>query len=189
VRLYRIFPYLASAAVDEPGGAFYLPPGGKNRADSPTGAYRCLYAGDDPSGAIAEAFGRFTIWDRDVLEANPAAPVLPGSRFALATYELRAGYDLCDLDDARRLVDLSLRPSEVVTRDRKVTQRWAQAIQAAGSHHGLAWWSYYDARWKSVAVWTIQALALLGTPRILKLTDDEVMKAATIIVRQIVAQR
>lgn len=179
---YRVFPYLASAAADEPGGALYVPPGGKNRADSPNGSYRCLYLGDSASGAIAESFGRFASWDRALIEADPALPTIAGTRFALAEYEIAES--ICDLDDARRLVDLRLRPSEVVTRDRSVTQRWASYLHASRRYSGVAWWSYYDAGWKSLAIWDVQRVRLLSSPRILTIADSDVVHAASIIIRQ-----
>lgn len=187
MKLYRVFPYLASADGDEPGGPFYRPLGGKNRADSPTlGVYRCLYAGDSAEGSIAEAFGRFNAWDADVIEANPAAPALPGSRFALATYELRNGAAIRNLDDARALLAEKLRPSEVVTRDRSVTQAWSAKIQSTRRYAGVSWWSYYDSAWQSVALWDISRLTLLDSPRVLRVFDNEVKSAAITIARRLI---
>ena len=180
---YRVFPYLPSAAADQPGGALYVPPGGKNRADSPNGSYRCLYLGDSASGSIAESFGRFATWDRTLIEAEPALPTLPGTRFALAEYEI--GENACDLDDAQQLVDLHLRPSDVVTRDRTVTQRWASLLHATGRYSGVAWWSYYDAGWKSLAIWDTRSITIASPPRVLSISDSDVLRAASIIVRRL----
>jgi RES domain len=190
VRLYRVFPYLASAAADQPGGAFFRPMGGKNRADSPTpGTYRCLYASDNPDGSIAEAFGRFDVWDSAVIEADPATPLLPGSRFALATYEISDTVALRSLDDARALLDQGLRPSQVVTRDRTVTQAWAARIQATMHFVGVGWWSYYDPTWQSIALWDIAHLTLIDAPRALSVRDANVRRAATAIVRRLDIRR
>ena len=148
MRLFRVIPYLASAASDEPGGVFFRPSGGKNRADAADGSYRCLYLGDSAEGATAEVFGRFDFWDEALSTADPATPLLPGSRFALITYELADAAQIRNLDDAHALLDESLRPSDVVTRNRDVTQAWAMRIHARSAYAGVSWWSYYDAGWQ-----------------------------------------
>jgi hypothetical protein len=188
VRFYRVFPYLRNAAPDDPGGVFFRPSGGKNRADSPVpGIYRCLYVGDSVEGSVAEAFGRFDMWDAAVIEADPAAPTLPGSRFALAAYDLPDAVGVRDLDDARTLLGEGLRPSQVVTRDRHITQAWSARIQATSLYAGVSWWSYYDSAWQSAALWDISALTVVGTPRPLSVTDAEVNSAARTIVRRLIA--
>lgn len=188
MRFYRVFPHLPNAAPHDPGGALYRAPGGKNRADSPTpGSYSCLYVGDTPEGSIAEAFGRFDSWDAVVIEASPAVPALPGSRFALARYELPNTSTIRDLDDARAVLAEGLRPSGVVTRDRAVTQSWSAKIQATRRYAGVSWWSYYDAGWQSAALWDISSLVLAGRPRRLRVRDAEVRAAASTIVRRLIA--
>ena len=82
--LHRVFPYLASAAADKPGGALYLPPRGNGRLDNP-GAFSVLYLSDAGAGAIAEAFGRFPEWSAAMLEGSPS---LPGSHRAIARLNL-----------------------------------------------------------------------------------------------------
>lgn len=185
--LYRVFPHLANSAEDEPGGALFRPPGGKNRADSPVpGTYRCLYLGDSPEGGIAEAFGRFDTWDSAVVEADPATPSIPHSRFAMATYELSQDVSVRTLDDARALLDEGLLPSQVVTRDRAVSQAWAARIYDTRRYAGVGWWSYYDSAWQSLALWDIRRLTLTGAPRALQIGDVEVKRAASTIFRRLV---
>ncbi len=70
--LYRVFPYLKSAANTEPGGAFYIPGQGGGRADNPE-IYSVLYFSDAAAGAIAEAFGRFPEWTRAMLAGSQLA--------------------------------------------------------------------------------------------------------------------
>ena len=129
MRVFRVLPFDPDAAEDEPGGVFFRPPGGKNRADSPTLSYSCLYVSDSAAGAIAEVFGRFDMWDRALVEARPASLLLPNSSFALVTYELADDARVCDLNSAERLLEYRLRPSDVVTRDRAVSQAWAAKIE------------------------------------------------------------
>ena len=187
MRLYRVLPYLPTAAGDEPGGVLFRPAGGKNRVDPPVvGQYRVLYAGSDPAGCIAEAFGRFDVWDRTLIESDPATPLLPGSRFALATYELPDDVAILDLDDAQTLLEWQLHPSQVVSRDRNVTQAWAARMYAAGAYGGVRWWSYYDSGWSSVGLWDVTRLTPLGEPRVLRIDDADIARAAGTIVRRYV---
>ena len=166
--------------------ALFRPAGGKNRADSPAqDVYRCLYVGNTIEGSIAEAFGRFDMWDSDVIEADPATPFVPGSRFALAAYDLAVSADVCVLDDAATLLREGLRPSHVVTRDRSITQAWASRIQAGGAYCGVSWWSYYDSLWQSIALWDVSQLSQVGSPQILSVRDAEVQRAAAAIVRRL----
>jgi hypothetical protein len=184
LRLYRVLPYLPSAADDEPGGVLFVPPGGKNRLDSRIGAYRVLYVGAAPVGCIAEAFGRFDVWDRALIESAPATPLVPGSRFALAAYDVPDHASLLDLDNAQALLDWRLRPSPIVTRDRAITQTWAAAIHSQGEHVGVQWWSYYDARWSSVGIWDIARVTPVDQPRVLHINDPDVASAARTIIRR-----
>jgi hypothetical protein len=148
MRLYRVFPWLETAGTNEPGHPLYVPvPQGTGRVDNPE-HYRVLYASDAPEGAVAERFGNHAIWT-DALLAGP--PFLPGSTRALGTYE--ADLEALDLDDARNLLDLELRPSQVVTRDRGVTQAWALRVYRTERWDGVRWWSYWDPGWGSFGIW------------------------------------
>lgn len=112
-----------------------------------------------------------------------ARPDLPGSVRALAEYEIPNDLPILDLDDARALQVLGLRPSQIVTRDRDVTQRWALSIYEQGNWSGLRWWSYYDPRWYSYALWDLPALRSTGPVRALSVEDPAVVEAATILRR------
>lgn len=185
MRLHRVFPYLPSAAADEPGGALFRPVGGAGRADSPTNRYRCLYTANTPEAAIAEAFGRFDLWDRDLIEATPATPAVPNSRFAVVGFELRSS-SIRDLDDAQALAQENLRPSEVVTRNLSVTQEWASRIHERGSFAGVQWWSYYNPDWAVAAIWAISRIDIAEPPRLVTVDDPFVIDAARVIVRSLI---
>ena len=180
MRLYRVFPYLSSAAPDKPGGALHISPlQGAGRIDNPE-LYRTRYASTSPAGACAEAFtyGDYrTVWSEALLRG---APSLPGSVRALAWLELRAETKICDLDDPKVLTRNRLRPSQVVTRERTPTQRWARDIFASGLWHGLSWWSYHDARWTSVALWRQDAVQAVGV-ELLTLQHTAITEAARIL--------
>lgn len=81
------------------------------------------------------------------------APGLPGSHRCLVTYAVPDDLAILDLDDARALLRRRLKPSQVVTRDRAVTQAWALRIHGEGGHAGVRWWSYYNPDWGSIGLW------------------------------------
>lgn len=155
--LYRVVPYLRSARAGKPGHPLYVPTStGANRADNPE-SYNPLYVGDTDTCAVAEAFGWAPRWSAGLLRGTPS---LPGSVRALVTYHLPDHIPICNLDDARRLVDLELRPSHVVTRNRAVTQRWAQYVYDLEQYVGVRWWSYYNPDWGSLALWDLTELTV-----------------------------
>ncbi|MPZ68676.1 MAG: RES domain-containing protein [Actinobacteria bacterium] len=148
-RLFRVFPWLENAKADEPGHPLHInAQQGSGRVDNPD-HYLVLYASDVPVGAIGEAFGNMAIWSPGLL-AGP--PILPGSQRALATYEV-GETEVLDLDDPHSLVERSLRPSRVVTRERAVTQHWAMSIHSDGRWGGVRWWSYHCPEWGSFGIW------------------------------------
>ncbi|HEU0257330.1 MAG TPA: RES family NAD+ phosphorylase [Microbacteriaceae bacterium] len=179
--LYRVLPYAADSAKGAAGHPLYIPPtAGAGRVDGPE--YDVLYLGDDPVCAVAEAFGALPVWGPGMLRG---LPTLPHSVRALATYELASGSTICDLDDAATLLDLDIRPSRVVTRDREVTQGWASRIHRLGRHVGVRWWSYYNPDWGSLGLWDIRRLRVVGVTA-LDVTHPALIAAAEAIVRRIV---
>lgn len=187
--VFRVFPFDASAGDRDPGGALYVPPSRKGRIDAlPPFAYSVFYAASAAECAVAERFGAFDVWDRAVVEAAPATPLLAKSRFAIAAYKLPALLELCDLDDAPMLVRQHVRPSQVVTRDRSVTQAWATRIHAREPYAGISWWSYYEPRWQSIGIWAHDRVALASPPEILTASDPRVRAAAQAIKRRLVTR-
>ena len=178
--LYRVFAHLPSArTAAENGHPLYVwPRQGRGRVDDPDGTYSVLYASDAPAGAVAERFGDFAAWPPEMFD-GPVA--LPDSRLALATIDAGPAR-LLDLDDAAVLVELGLRPSEVVTRDRRVTQRWARRVHDAGRWAGVGWWSYRDPRWRSYGVWDRSALRVVAVEP-LDLDHPAVRDAAEVLSR------
>jgi hypothetical protein len=147
--------------------------------------YSVLYLGNSPSGAMAEAFGRFPEWTPAMLRGSPS---LPGSTRVLARYDLDAREPLCDLDDPRQLLRLRLRPSNVVSRDYVRTRAWARRIYETRAWAGISWWSYYDLQWTSVGLWKTDRLTLMEVQE-LQLDHPAVSDAASIIARRIIPQR
>lgn len=176
--LYRVFPWLASAEPGTPGHALFVPPSrGAGRIDNP-GYYDALYLSSAPAGAVAEIFGDLSVWTPEMLRK----PQIPGSVRAVGTYELDESARVFDLDDPRALVELALRPSEVVTREREVTQRWALAIFQRRAWTGVRWWSYYDPRWYAYGLWDRGSLRVVDVQP-LKLDSPAVVEAATVLMR------
>lgn len=179
--LYRVLPYLEAAKDGQPGHPAYVPHStGASRIDNPD-IYDVLYLGDDPACAVAEAFGWAPRWNAGLLRGTPS---LPGSVRGLVRYHLPDGAGLCDLDDASRLVDLGLRPSRVVTRDRTVTQDWARELYNTSEFSGVRWWSYYNPDWGSVGLWDIAALTVTDVA-ILTTDHPAFVAAAAAIIRVI----
>ncbi|MBC5800662.1 MAG: RES family NAD+ phosphorylase [Candidatus Eremiobacteraeota bacterium] len=181
--LYRVFPYLASAAPHEAGGALHTRRQGAGRIDNPS-LYVILYASSEPAGAVAEVFGWRATWGTAMLAGMPK---LPGSVQALATYEIdetKGAKLLCDLDDATELVRRRLRPSTVISRDRAVSQAWARRLFMRSSWCGVSWWSYYDSRWRSIGLWEQATLTLVHVEP-LTLQHPSILTAAPLLKRRL----
>ncbi len=178
MRLYRVLPFRADAAEGQPGHPLYSPtPKGTGRVDAP-GTYTVLYLSSAPAGAVAEAFGGIPLWTSAMFDK----PFLGRGQRALATYELPDRASVLDLDDPEALQRLGLRPSDVVTRDRDVTQRWALMAYRERRWTGVRWWSYYDPRWYSYGLWDRRHLAVIGVER-LSLEHPAVVEAASVLHR------
>ncbi|MCH9699914.1 MAG: hypothetical protein K0U76_00760 [Actinomycetia bacterium] len=87
-------------------------------------------------------------------------PAVPGARRTPGTYELPDDLRICDLDDPHRLMELGLRPTQVVTRHLAVTSGWAYRIWSAHSPavegrtwQAVQWWSFQRPHWTVIASW------------------------------------
>jgi hypothetical protein len=180
VRLYRVFPFDKSAAPDQPGGALYIPPSsGLSRIDNPD-VYDVLYVAHDACAAVAESFARYDIWRPATFIDGSGLPC------ALATFELPDDVPIFDLNDVDALKSIGvLRPSDVVTRDRAITQAWARTIFLGGAHDGARWWSYYNPDWPVVGLWDRTGIQLVEAPEALTSTSAVVRDTATTLVRPI----
>lgn len=159
---------------DQPGHPLYVyPRQGAGRVDDPEHEYLVLYVAADPAGCVAEVFGDFAIWTPDLL-APP--PHLPTATRAVVTYELDAR--ICDLDDPRTLARFRLKPSDVVSHDRRRTQAWARRVFETGTHDGVSWWSRRDPRWTSVGLWSYAAAKVVDVTPLTDLDHPAVVDAA-----------
>lgn len=153
--VYRVFVHDSAAAAGDPGSAEYLHrPQGQGRLDNPAHYDLWCFAAV-PEGAIGEVFGDISDWVDGMFEA----PYLPDARRALGRFEIPDDLDILDLDDARSLLDRGLRPTQVVARNRSVTQSWAlnifQETRQDGSRKwsGVRWWSFQRPQWPTIGLW------------------------------------
>jgi len=178
--LYRVFPYDAAARPSQLGGALYAPRGAAGRIANPD-LYDELYLSSSPAGALSEAFGRFDVWTQAMFAYHDGP-------YALATYELPDRTEISGLDNAGRLLAYDLRPSGVVARERSVTQAWAARIHGSKKWIGIAWWSRYDSRLRSLALWNRKQLRLKEDPDVLSLAHPAVQEAAELLPRRLDAR-
>jgi len=157
VTLYRCFAWRSTARDDQPDGPLWFPRmfQGEGRHDNPD-IYGCLYLSDRPESCIAEQLAAFR-------GQRLAASMLRrrGLPLALGRLEIRDSAKLIDLDDASVLLRERLRPSQVATRTRAVTQPQALALYRRHPRAaGLRWWSSWEALWANVTVFDRTAAAL-----------------------------
>ena len=150
MRVWRALPLDARANPGEAGGALHFPreQQGAGRHDNPE-LYGCLYVAEDPVSAVAEQLAPF----RGSGELHRSMLVRFGRPLTLTALEFAGGHAVIDLDDPAVLRAEGLRPSQVATRRRSVTQIQAAEIHAA--HPGavaMRWWSTLEAGWLN---WTI----------------------------------
>ncbi len=151
--VYRVFPYLPKAGPGEPGHPLYEhQPQRGSRADHPD--YYVWYVTREPDAACGEVFGNLAVWGDSMFDF----PAVPGARRALGTYRLPDDLRICDLDDPRRLVELGLRPTQVVTRNLAVTSEWAHRIwserfDGERRWQAVQWWSFHRPTWRVIASW------------------------------------
>ena len=150
---------------------------GTGRHDNPD-QYGCLYVSEAETPAVVEQLARFA--GRPL---KAAMLRLRGFPLALAAIELPDGAELIDLDEPRVLVRERLRPSQVATRRREVTQ--PQALELYRRHEqaaGLRWWSTYEALWANVTLFDRAAPALrVHGVRGLTVDDPAVAEAADLL--------
>jgi hypothetical protein len=180
---YRVFPFLASAAPTSRVARF-LSRCNAAAADwiTPISILFCT-SEIHPRALSPKPLAVSPEWTPAILRGSPA---LPGSVRALARYELGAGESLCNLDDARQLLRLRLRPSDVVSRNYDRTRAWARPIFETRIWAGVSWWSYYDPQWTSVGLWKTDQL-VLAEVRELRLDDSVIRDASRVIIRRIIS--
>jgi hypothetical protein len=176
VILFRCLAWDKAASPRARGGPLWFPRmlQGNGRHDNPA-LYGCLYASVEPVSAVAEQIDRLA---GTTLEAPDL--IRRGLPLALAAIELEESGVLVDLDDPAVLVGEGLRPSQVATHDRSVTQSGAaEAFERHPDAPGLRWWSTIEALWVNVTLFD-RAEELLAVEDVhpLDLGDEIVVEAA-----------
>lgn len=173
--LYRCFAWQARANHHEPDGPLWFPQKfqGEGRHDNPE-FYGCLYLADRPISAVVEQLARFR--GQRLTMALLRRRGLP---LALATLTLDSRAELVDLDDPLVLDRERLRPSQVATRDRQVTQPQALALYHRHKRlAGLRWWSTFESQWAHVTLFDRASKRLkLEAVSALTLDDSAVQEA------------
>lgn len=174
--LHRCFAWAERARATAPDGPLWFPRPfqGEGRHDNPD-VYGCLYLADRELSCVVEQLARFR-----GQRLTPALLRRRGLPLALAALELDDDALLLDLDDPRTLTRERLRPSQVATRAREVTQPQARTLhERHPDAAGLRWWSTYEARWANVTLFDRAAARLrVGAVRALSLEDAAVQEAA-----------
>jgi hypothetical protein len=176
VILYRCFARNDRARPGKADSPLWFPREfqGEGRHDNPD-LYGCLYLADRAVSCVVEQLARFR-------GQRLSAPLLVrrGLPLALAELDLNDHATLLDLDDPVVLRRERLRPSQVATRRRTVTQ--PQARELHDKHlgtAGLRWWSSYEALWANVTLFDRAALMLrTRNVRALTVEDPVVVEAA-----------
>ena len=176
MKLWRTLPFDRRAEAGGPGGPLWFPreQQGYGRHDNPD-LYGCLYVAEDAVSAVAEPLAAF----RGTGALAASMLVHLGRPLALAELDLPDDAFAIDLDDPTVLVARGLRPSEVATRDRTVTQETAASLYRADDEAvGLRWWSTLESSWIN---WTLfdRAADVLALAAVAELrVDDSVVRDA-----------
>jgi hypothetical protein len=180
VILWRLLPWQPRAAPDERGGALWFPRElqGAGRHDNPDRS-GCLYVAEKPLSVVAEALAPCR-GAGPLVEAMLARTDRP---LALVQLELDGDNDLLDLDEPRVLMRTRLRPSQVATNARGVTQ--AHALRLFNEHSeagGLRWWSALEASLINVTLFDrVASRLVLRDSEVLALDHPAVLAAAEML--------
>ena len=174
--LFRCLAWDKAASPTSRGGPLWFPRmlQGNGRHDNPE-LYGCLYVSVEPVSAVAEQIQRLA---GTSLEAPDL--VRRGLPLALATIDFDESGELLDLDDPSVLVGEGMRPSQVATNDRSITQTGAAELFSRHPQaNGFRWWSTIEALWPNVTLFD-RAGGFLAVEDVLplELGDGIVVEAA-----------
>jgi hypothetical protein len=176
VILFRCLAWDKAASPGARGGPLWFPRmlQGNGRHDNPD-LYGCLYVSVEPVSAVAEQIQRLI--GTSLEEADLLRRGLP---LALAAIEFDENGELLDLDDPSVLVGEGLRPSQIATNDRAITQAGAAEIFTRHAQvAGMRWWSTIEALWPNVTLFDRAGdLLAVEDVQVLELGDDVVVEAA-----------
>jgi hypothetical protein len=150
---WRVFPWDPHAPDGAPFSARYLPPAGTQTGGRfDPGHPPVLYLAQDPVHALTELLHGFRgtpLLPEHLLRPDPNGP---GTYHPLSLVEARlpTGMEarLPDLADPAVLVDLDIRPDQLASHDRTVTQAISRRVHAStAGYPGFRWWSALTGEW------------------------------------------
>jgi hypothetical protein len=172
--LYRCFAWNERARAGQPDSPLWFPREfqGDGRHDNPD-VYGCLYLSDREESGIVEQLARFR-----TQRLIDQLLIRRGHRLAIAAIELPDSAEVVDLDDPAELRRRRLRPSEVATRHREITQPQALAVYEGSHAAAIRWWSIHESLWANYTVFdrAVQRLRVQDV-RVLTLDDRVVLEA------------
>lgn len=139
-----------------------------------------MYVSESPISPIAETLAPF----RGTGELQDAQLIHGGRRLALVQLQLDDTLRrLIDLDHPKTLLDARLLPSEVATRERKITQQQASELfNRHGDATGLRWWSTLESQMINLTIFDRAATRLsLQDAKPLSIDDADVRAAAELL--------
>lgn len=177
MELFRVFDWDGASADRRRGGPLYVARErqGSGRHDAPA-MFGAWYCARTAISAIAESIQYLR---GHVLQSDDFRRT-GGLTKAIVALDLDDDAGIVDLDDPPQLVGRSIRPSQVATLRRTVTQAIAVMIFREGAV-GLSWWSTLDAEWTNVTMFHERALrhiSLASAPEALSLRMADVRLAA-----------
>jgi hypothetical protein len=177
VRLFRVFDWNGSALGRTPGGPLVVARArqGSGRHDAPA-MYGAWYCSREAVSAVAECIQYL----RGHVLSDADFGRVGGTTKAIVSLRVDDALDIVNLDDPSQLVSRRLRPSQVATMRRTVTQKIAASVFEEGAA-GLEWWSTLEAEWSNVTLFYERALrhvVLETPPRRLSVRLPEVQQAA-----------
>jgi hypothetical protein len=172
--VYRCFAWNERARAGQSDSPLWFPRDyqGDGRHDNPD-VYGCLYLTDREASGVVEQLARFR--GQRLIPQLLVRRRLP---LAVAVIELPDSAPLVDLDDPAELRRRRLRPSEVATRHREITQPQALAVHESGAA-GIRWWSIHESLWANYTIFDRAVRRLrVQDVRVLTLDDRAVLDAA-----------
>ncbi len=138
-----------------------------------------MYVSEEPLSAIVEQLAPF----RGTGALHESMLNRLGRRLALVRLESPDSLRLVDLDDPATLGAEKLRPSQVATSRRAMTQAQAASIfQGPGDPAGLRWWSTLESSWINATLFHRATQKLrLGSVEVLTPEDPLVREACRFI--------
>ena len=177
--LYRCFAWSSRARTGQRGGPLWFPREfqGDGRPDNPD-TYGCLYLADREASGVVEQLAPFR-----GQQLHPSFLRRRGLPLSIAAIEVPDEAGVIDLDEPRVLRREALRPSQVATRYRTVTQPQALALHRAHPDAAaIRWWSTYESLWANYTVFDRAAPALrVRDVRALTVDDGAVVDAAELL--------